>query len=114
MVKILAATNGGFPATSGFTRSGIHQYDNKNNRQLENGSGIYVQSERTRRYLTHLAMLAAALLVGPLQAFAQTPNIVGTWVLTAADKLLPDGTRTSDYGENPTVRYLHCRWPLRC
>ena len=47
------------------------------------------------------AMLAAALLVGPLQAFAQNPNIVGTWVLTAADKLLPDGTRTSDYGENP-------------
>jgi Lipocalin-like domain len=23
------------------------------------------------------------------------------WVLTAANKLLPDGTRTSDYGESP-------------
>src|SRR5579864_1959951 len=54
-----------------------------------------------RMKLRYLAMLAAALLVSPLQAFAQTPNIVGTWVLTAADKLLPDGTRTSDYGENP-------------
>ena len=55
----------------------------------------------TRMKFKYLAMLAAALLVGPLQAFAQTPNIVGTWVLSAADKLLPDGTRTSDYGENP-------------
>jgi hypothetical protein len=32
---------------------------------------------------------------------AQAPSIVGTWVLTAADKLLPDGTRVSDYGANP-------------
>jgi hypothetical protein len=46
----------------------------------------------TRMKFKYLAMLAAALLVGPLQAFTQTPNIVGTWVLTAADKLRPDGS----------------------
>ena len=32
---------------------------------------------------------------------APTSPIAGTWVLTAADKLLPDGTRVSDYGEKP-------------
>lgn len=34
-------------------------------------------------------------------ANAQSGSIVGTWALTAADKLLPDGTRTSDFGDNP-------------
>ncbi len=34
-------------------------------------------------------------------AAAQTSSIAGTWALAAADKLLPDGTRVSDYGENP-------------
>ena len=46
-------------------------------------------------------LLLAVLSMGALAASAQSPSIVGTWVLTAADKLLPDGTRTSDYGENP-------------
>jgi len=32
---------------------------------------------------------------------AQSNPIVGTWTLTAADKLLPNGTRTSDFGDNP-------------
>ncbi len=33
---------------------------------------------------------------------AQSPaSIVGTWVLTGAEKLLPDGTRVLDYGPNP-------------
>ena len=27
--------------------------------------------------------------------------IVGTWALTGAERLLPDGTRVSDYGPNP-------------
>ena len=49
------------------------------------------------RYLAVIAML----LVGTLTATAQSTSIVGTWVLTAADKLLPDGTRTSDYGDDP-------------
>jgi hypothetical protein len=45
--------------------------------------------------------LLALLWVGALAATAQSSAIVGTWVLTAADKLLPDGTRASDYGNNP-------------
>jgi hypothetical protein len=45
--------------------------------------------------------LLAILLVGSLVASAQTPLIEGTWVLTRAEKLLPDGTRVSDYGDNP-------------
>jgi len=45
--------------------------------------------------------LIAALLTGCLIATAQTPSIVGTWVLAGADKLLPNGTRVPDYGPNP-------------
>ena len=45
--------------------------------------------------------LIAALLTGCLFATAQTPSIVGTWVLAGADKLLPNGTRVPDYGPNP-------------
>ena len=45
--------------------------------------------------------LLAILLLGSLVASAQAPSIVGTWRLTSAEKLLPDGTRVSDYGENP-------------
>ena len=44
-----------------------------------------------------LALLAAAPLVG----IAQTPSIVGTWILAGAEKLLPNGTRISDYGPDP-------------
>jgi hypothetical protein len=36
-----------------------------------------------------------------LAATAQPGSIVGNWVLTAADKLLPDGSRVSDYGNKP-------------
>jgi hypothetical protein len=46
-------------------------------------------------------LLLAGLLTAPLLATAQTPSIVGTWVVTGAQKLLPDGTRVSDYGPNP-------------
>jgi len=46
-------------------------------------------------------LILTSLLAGAMVASAQTPNIVGTWVLTGAEKLLPDGTRVSDYGENP-------------
>src|SRR5260370_34903587 len=45
--------------------------------------------------------LLAVVLVGSLAASAQAPDLVGTWVLTKAEKLLPDGSRISDYGENP-------------
>jgi Lipocalin-like domain len=43
----------------------------------------------------------ALLLAGSLSAAAQANSIAGTWVLTAADKLLPDGTRVPDYGSSP-------------
>jgi hypothetical protein len=48
----------------------------------------------------HLLLLTI-LWSGALTAAAQSGSIVGTWALTAADKLLPDGTRTSDFGDNP-------------
>jgi Lipocalin-like domain len=46
-------------------------------------------------------LLLAILLLPSLFAHAQTPSIVGTWALTGADKILPDGTRVSDFGANP-------------
>jgi hypothetical protein len=46
-------------------------------------------------------LILTFLLAGAMVASAQTPNIVGTWVLTGAEKLLSDGTRVPDYGENP-------------
>jgi hypothetical protein len=45
--------------------------------------------------------LLAVLLTGSLSAAAQTSSIAGTWVLTAADKLLPGGSSVSDYGDHP-------------
>src|ERR1700757_4921891 len=45
--------------------------------------------------------LLAVLLFGSIMATAQTPSIAGTWVLAKAEKLLPDGTRVSDYGDSP-------------
>jgi hypothetical protein len=45
--------------------------------------------------------LLAALLAVSVSAMAEAPSIVGTWVLTGAEKLLPDGTRVPDYGPNP-------------
>ena len=43
----------------------------------------------------------ALLLALPYLTTAQAPSIVGTWALSGADKLLPDGTRAPDYGPNP-------------
>jgi hypothetical protein len=45
--------------------------------------------------------LAVATIAVSLSAMAQAPSIVGTWVLTGAEKLLPDGKRVADYGANP-------------
>ena len=36
-----------------------------------------------------------------ISAFAQSPSLVGTWILTGADKILPDGKQVSDYGADP-------------
>ncbi|MGB6933371.1 MAG: lipocalin-like domain-containing protein, partial [Acidobacteriaceae bacterium] len=49
--------------------------------------------------LPFLALLLFASIIATAQT--PTPSIVGTWVLTSADKLLPNGTRVSDYGEHP-------------
>lgn len=43
----------------------------------------------------------AMIFIAPLSLLAQDASIVGTWILTAAEKLLPDGTRTPDYGADP-------------
>src|SRR5579862_9798856 len=45
--------------------------------------------------------LLVVLLGTSFSAMAQAPSIVGTWLLSGADKLLPDGTRVSDFGESP-------------
>jgi len=50
--------------------------------------------------IKYFSMLAV-VLIASLAASAQTSDIVGTWVLSKAENLLPDGTRISDYGENP-------------
>jgi hypothetical protein len=50
--------------------------------------------------IKRLALVAATLAVS-LSAMAKTPSIVGTWILTGAEKLLPDGQRLADYGPNP-------------
>jgi hypothetical protein len=50
------------------------------------------------------AALAMVALCGSFEAASAKPNrspIVGIWTLVAADKLLPDGTRASDYGPSP-------------
>jgi hypothetical protein len=46
-------------------------------------------------------LLLVILLSPAFSAYAQTPSIVGTWALTGADKILPDGTRVSDFGTSP-------------
>ena len=52
--------------------------------------------------------VALALAGGLLGAAAQAaePSLAGTWTLTAADRLHPDGTRTRDYGDHPKGRLI--------
>jgi len=50
--------------------------------------------------ITRLSVLASLFAVS-LSAVAEEPSIVGAWTLVGAEKLLPDGTRTLDYGPNP-------------
>lgn len=51
-----------------------------------------------------------AMLAGLTAHDAQVPTPVfplqGTWTLVAADKILPDGETTRDYGENPKGRLV--------
>lgn len=49
-------------------------------------------------------VLATTLLA--TAATAAEPSLAGTWTLTAADRLKPDGTRARDYGEHPKGRLI--------
>jgi hypothetical protein len=63
------------------------------------------ESRCARRHLDRMMIkrlsLLVALLAVSVAAMAEDPSIVGTWLLTGADKLLPDGKRVPDYGPNP-------------
>jgi Lipocalin-like domain len=52
-----------------------------------------------------LLILPLALMLSPSTASpqtpTQTPSLVGTWTLTAADVIKTDGTRAKDYGAEP-------------
>jgi hypothetical protein len=50
--------------------------------------------------IKRIAFLAATLAIS-VSATAQTPFVVGTWVLAGAEKLLPNGQRVADYGPDP-------------
>lgn len=52
------------------------------------------------RILSLLVTVIFAISSAHAQTLAANP-FVGTWKLIAADKLLPDGTRVSDYGTQP-------------
>jgi hypothetical protein len=52
------------------------------------------------RILSLLVTVIFAVSSAHAQTLAANP-FVGTWKLIAADKLLPDGTRVSDYGTQP-------------
>jgi hypothetical protein len=64
-------------------------------------SAIKEQRTKGLRMKFKYLWLATILWSGVLTAAAQSGSIVGTWTLIAADKLLPDGARTSDFGDNP-------------
>lgn len=52
-----------------------------------------------RTLLNGLLCMLIVVLAKP--AWAQSNQLVGTWELIAADKLLPDGKRAADYGTAP-------------
>jgi len=49
---------------------------------------------------------SAVLAAGDTYASMQKSPLEGTWVLVAADKILPTGERTRDYGESPKGRLI--------
>lgn len=52
------------------------------------------------------AILATVLALSAVGARAAEPSLTGTWTLTAADDLHPDGSRTHGYGEAPKGRLI--------
>src|SRR5262249_60199949 len=65
----------------------------KNNQIVQPRAYCYSGGMKTRFYL-----LLAVLWIGALAATAQSPSIVGTLVLTGADKLLPNAMAFSCFG----------------
>ncbi|TDX01524.1 lipocalin-like domain-containing protein [Dinghuibacter silviterrae] len=53
--------------------------------------------------MKHLKKAAVFLLLAftVTPTFSQSTLLAGTWRLTAADKILPDGSRVADFGEAP-------------
>jgi hypothetical protein len=45
--------------------------------------------------------LFIVIVMATVPALAQSNPLIGSWRLIAADKILPDGTRVTDYGQNP-------------
>ncbi len=52
------------------------------------------------------AGLALVVALAGTAATAAEPMLAGTWTLTAADRLKPDGARARDYGEHPKGRLI--------
>lgn len=46
-------------------------------------------------------LLFATIMTTTMPILAQSPSLAGTWVLTHADKILPDGKQVPDYGADP-------------
>ena len=46
-------------------------------------------------------LLSVAILIISLPVMAQSNPLIGTWRLSAADKILPDGRQVADFGEAP-------------
>jgi hypothetical protein len=54
-----------------------------------------------RRLSLVATLIAGGVVAAPVASAQQAPSLVGTWILTGADKRLPDGTVVADYGPNP-------------
>lgn len=52
------------------------------------------------------AGIALAMTLLATAAKAAEPSLAGTWTLTAADRLKPDGSRERDYGQHPKGRLI--------
>ncbi|KRA71821.1 lipocalin-like domain protein [Caulobacter sp. Root656] len=52
------------------------------------------------------ASVALATMLLATGATAAEPSLAGTWTLTAADRLAPDGSRSRDYGAHPKGRLI--------
>lgn len=55
-----------------------------------------------------LAAATTIFLASSLTAQSSAPPLVGTWTLTAADDIRPDGTRVQAYGQNPIGLLVFC------